>query len=187
MLRLLFMRLNTPMYTQWFYPRTITQYTDSPDHVPWIEGPDMQFIRYPGGNLLGTTKPLLKIANTTVNDISMKTYFLKLSNWDLDSVVGNIGGIELELNMNRGGRITDDSIMIMKEDKRVGLNLATADLSPTKKYGTTSSDWNVRFTPQSISNQVFSISLRFRSHPEWPHRETPRIDYVRLRILLNNT
>jgi hypothetical protein len=175
------------MYTQWLYPQTITQYTESEEHIPWREGADMQFIRYPGGNLLGTVAPLLRIANTTVKDIAMKTYYLKLSDWNLDQIFQKIVGIELELAMNRGGRITDDSIMIMKPNKRVGNNLANIDLSPIKQYGGTSSQWNYKFTPQNLTNEVFSISLRFRSHPEWPHRETPRIDYVRLRALLETS
>ena len=173
------------MYTTWFYPQTISQYTESEEHIPWRDGPDMQFVKYPGGNLLGTVAPLLRIANTTVNDIVMKTYYLKLSDWNLNQISGNVTGIQLELNMNRGGRITDDSVMIMKNNIRVGQNMANIDLSPMKQYGLASNQWNYRFTPTNLSNEVFAISLRFRSHPEWPHRETPRIDYVRLRALID--
>ena len=96
------------MSTPWFYSNTITQYGEVPSHISW-DNEDSGFAALKSNNneSIMTTKELLHIANPTTNDIKMKTYYLNLVNFNMINLPLVISGIEVEVEMNRGGRITD--------------------------------------------------------------------------------
>jgi hypothetical protein len=129
-----------------------------------------------------TTKDLLHIARDPRHDILQKTYFLKLTGFNFFDFTGPILGVEARLVMNRGGRITDETIQLCLNDNLIGKNMATLDLDVDKIYGSENDSWGINLNMTDIENPSFGIVLRFQSHPRWPHKTSPLIDAVELRI-----
>jgi hypothetical protein len=168
------------MPTKWYYPNNISQYAEVQEHVPWVE--DFHKIKHPDGNFLRLSKTLLHIANSRTNDLKMKTYYLILEDFQIDNCPQIISGIEVEINMNRGGRITDDTVQLRYNSNFVGVNKADFDLAPKKIYGNQSDLWDTSLTKLQVENNTFGIGVRFQSHPSWPHNEYAKVDYIRLRL-----
>lgn len=169
------------MPTAWFYPNIVTQSCEIEEHVPWINENDFLFLKHADGIYVTLSKPLLHISNSVVNDVKMKTYYLNLSDFRITGLPNTISGIEVEVNMNRGGRITDETVQLTYQDQIIGKNYADFDLSPKKLYGGSSDLWSIQLTASEIASSDFGIKIRFQSHPSWPHCEYAKIDYVRLR------
>ena len=170
------------MYTQWFFPTTVSQYAEIEEDIAWNDDNSFLNLKHADGTFLTLSRPLLRIANPTVNDIKMKTYYLKLTNFNVIFPFNQLNGVELELNMNRGGRITDDTIQLLYDDAAIGENLINLDLAPKKLYGGPTDLWGAALTQEMIEDTSFGVLLRFQSHPAWPHREYAKIDYARLRF-----
>jgi hypothetical protein len=171
------------MSTQWFYPTTVSQYCEIPQHISWQDdGTGYSSIKYDDGNCLPTTAPLLHIANTVVNDVKMKTYFLVLTQYNVSDLPVAISGIETEISMNRGGRITDETIQLQYNGAFIGVNKADFSLDVKKSYGGPMDLWDANLTSGILTDPSFGIGVRFQSHPSWPHRESPKIDYIRIRV-----
>lgn len=170
------------MPTPWFYPNTVNQTYEVIEHVPWVDENNFLSIKHPDGTFLSLSAPLLHIANSMVNDLKMKTYFLNLSNFKITYLPTTISGVEVQINMNRGGRITDETIQLMYNGSFIGENKATFDLSPLKMFGGPTDLWGTTLTSNMLANSLFGIGVRFQSHPSWPHSEYPRIDYIRVRV-----
>jgi len=170
------------MYTKWFYPNAVSQYAEIEEDIAWNGDNSFLNLKHADGTFLTLSKPLLRIANTTVNDIKMKTYYLKLTDFQVNLTFNQLNGVEFELNMNRGGRITDDTIQLLYEDESIGDNLINIDLAPIKMYGGSDDLWGAQLTKEMVEDNSFGVLLRFQSHPAWPHREYAKIDYTRLRF-----
>jgi len=84
--------------------------------------------------------------------------------------------------MNRYGRITDDTIQLTLDDEIIGSNKADLILDLNKIYGSDSDMWSTSLSSSDIVNSSFGIIMRFQSHPNWPHKCSPFIDAVELRI-----
>lgn len=171
------------MSTPWFYSNTITQYGEVPSHVSWAnEDGGFAALKSNNNESIMTTKELLHIANPTTNDIKMKTYYLNLVNFNMINLPLVISGIEVEIEMNRGGRITDETIQLLLNDSHIGDNQASYPLSQNTVYGSETSTWGVNLTPAMLQDPTFGLSIRYQSHPSWPHRESPKLEYIRLRV-----
>lgn len=170
------------MPTAWFYPNTVSQYYEVTAHVPWNNVGNFFSIKHPDGGSLSLSAPLLHIANPTVNDLKMKTYFLALSEFNVIDLPETISGIEVEINMNRQGRITDDTIQLRYNNQFVGENKANFNLDPNKTYGSNTDLWGASWDYSTITDPSFGIGVRFQSHPSWPHNAYPKIDYIRVRV-----
>lgn len=172
------------MSTSWFYPNSVTQDYEVIEHISWNDVNNFSSLKHPDGNFCTLSAPLLHIANSYTNDIKMKTWFLYLTQFNIPSAVipSPVNGIEVEINMNRGGRITDETIQLLYNGNFVGENQANFDLSPKKLYGGSLDLWGISPTNSILTNSTFGVGVRFQSHPSWPHNEYPRIDYIRLRI-----
>jgi hypothetical protein len=84
--------------------------------------------------------------------------------------------------MNRFGRITDDTVQLCLNNNEIGENRANLLLDPIKTYGSQNDLWETTLTNSDVLNPTFGIILRFQSHPRWPHKSTPMIDSVQIRI-----
>lgn len=171
------------MPTSWTNPTIITQYGEHPNHIAWdlINNPDG--LKYSDANSLKTVKDLLFISNPTANNIRMKTWFLSTSGYNFQNLPEIISGIEVLLTMKRGGRITDDTVQLQYNDGLIGKNKADFNLDMIKTYGGPSDLWGVELiSPSIISDPSFGVTLRFQSHPSRPHRETPLIDSLKIKI-----
>lgn len=172
------------MTTSWFYPNSVTQDYEVVEHIPWNDVNNFSTLKHPDGNFCTLSAPLLHIANSYTNDVKMKTWYLYLTQFNISSaaIPASISGLEVELNMNRGGRITDDTIQLLYNGNLIGENRADFDLSPKKLYGGVTDLWGITPTISLLTNSTFGVAVRFQSHPSWPHNEYPRIDYIRVRI-----
>jgi len=173
------------MSTLWFFPNNVIQSGEIIQHVAWKgESEGFAAIKRAGSDFLVVEKDLLHISNPTTHDIKMKTYYLYLSDFRMTDLPGTIAGIEVAVNMKRGGRITDDTIQLRYNNDFIGLNKATASLENEKIYGGSLDLWDVEvpLTPEMLSDISFGVGLRFQSHPMWPHRESPMINHVKIRI-----
>lgn len=170
------------MPTQWTYPTIVTQHAEVEQHIPWVES-KFNAIKTPDiSNYLTTTKELLHISNFTTNDIKMKTYFLFATGFNFINLPDIPVGIEVEVNVLRGGRLTDETIQLILNNEAVSGNKADYLLDMNKIYGSETDMWELTIDPINIATSDFGVGIRYQSHPSWPHRESPRLDYIRMRV-----
>lgn len=173
------------MTSNWALPRVVTQYSEEgaeQAHISWIDTNNFYSLKYLDGKSIKTSSELLHIAREPKHDITQKTYFLKITNFNFLNLPSSISGIELRLSIKRFGRITDDTVQLILNDELVGENQADLNLNPIKIYGGQTEMWNSNLTIADIQDPSFGVLLRFKSHPHWPHRCSPLIDAVELRI-----
>ena len=73
------------MTTNWTLPRTITQYAEvggEDAHVSWQETDDFHGLKDLDGKSVRTTRDLIHIAREPRHDLTEKTYYLKLTNFN---------------------------------------------------------------------------------------------------------
>lgn len=171
------------MTTNWAFAGTIIQEAEILQHAKW-RGEDTGFsgIKSDLYGAINTETDLYYIANPTVNNRRTKTYYLHLTNFALTNVPDIISGVEVLIAMNRRGRITDDTIQLRFDDEFIGDNLADFKLDQTKIFGNETDTWNCDLTKEMVSDASFGVGLRFQSHPNWPHKDSPLINYVKLRV-----
>ena len=176
------------MTTYWTTPTNINQYAEAgaeEAHIGW------NIIS--NRNPILTIKPLLHIARQPKNDITMKTYFLSFTGYNFENLPETITGINCRVNMNRHGRIADETIQLTYQGNLIGSNQCmpafdphnhASTLSPITVYGGDISNWEVKdgIGLSTITDTSFGIVLRFRSHPAWPHTTTPQINAVEIQI-----
>ena len=170
------------MPTPWTYPTIVTQHAEVDQHISWDES-KFHCIKNADGQYLPTTKELIHIANPTVNDIKNKTNYLFLKGFNFVNLPTTISGIEAEICINRGGRISDETVQLMYNGTFISDNTADYSLDITKIYGSPTSIWGEsNITNIMLADPEFGIGVRYQSHPSWPHRESPKLDYIRLRV-----
>lgn len=174
------------MTTFWATPQLVSQYTESDTenvYVQWDEQDNFNAIKSLNGRSLGTLKCLEHISRSPKTDITNKTYYLKVTNFNFQNLPNTISGIELRLSMQRSGRVTDDTIQLCYKNNPIGDNLANLDVSPIKIYGSPTSLWSVEnLTPTMVNDISFGIIFRFKAHPKFPHKTGAFVDAVELRI-----
>lgn len=173
------------MTTNWTLPRSVTQYSEPGGeavHIPWLDADDFYGLKNLDGKSIRTTRDLLHIAREPRHDVKEKTYYLKITNFNFINLPITLTGIELKLSMNRLGRITDETIQLFLNDELIGDNHASLDLNLIKIYGSETDTWNTTLTMSDIQNSSFGVVIRLQSHPKWPHKSSPLIDAVELRI-----
>jgi hypothetical protein len=173
------------MTSNWALPTQIIQYAESgaeESHIPWTEVDNFYSLKNVDGKSIKTERDLLHIARDPKKDITEKTYFLKLTGFNFLNVPSTISGIEVKLTMNRFGRITDDTVQLCLNNNEIGENRANLLLDPIKTYGNQNDLWETTLTNSDVLNPTFGIILRLQSHPRWPHKSTPMVDSVQIRI-----
>jgi hypothetical protein len=170
------------MTTTWTLPNAVDQYAETGGetaHISWINFSGLSSL---DGRSTRTSKDLIHIAVDERHDLTNKTYFLKLTNFSFIKLPEVLSGIEVRISMNRGGRITDETVQLCINNNLIGDNQASLEMSPIKLYGSDTSKWNTQLTMNDIQNPTFGVVIRFQSHPRWPHKSSPLIDAVELRI-----
>ena len=166
------------MPTKWSYPNTVTQYAESDVHIPWLNV-DENFDEI---NLVRSSKDLVHIANSMMNDYKTKTYFLVCTEFDWVNLPENPTGIELYVNVRRTGRITDDTVQLYL-NQPLGNNLADFQIADIKVYGGETELWGIEgLTKEMIDDPEFGIVLRYQSHPTMPHQTAPYMTHVQMRV-----
>jgi hypothetical protein len=174
------------MATEWTLPTAIRQYaepTAEDVHVRWNDRDGFAALQNVNGSLIRTERPLLHIARSPKADITMKTYYLELTGYNFENLPEFITGIEARLTANRRGRITDEQISLCLNGQLTGKNQADLSLAPIKIYGGETALWGTRqLSVSDLQNSSFGITVRFQSHPQWPHSDGASVDSVELRI-----
>lgn len=170
------------MTTNWTLPSIIEQYAEpggEDAHISWVNFSGLASL---DGKSTKTSRDLTHIAVDERHDLTNKTYYLKLTNFNFTRLPETLSGIEVRVSMNRGGRITDETVQLCINNNLIGDNQASLEMSPIKIYGSDASKWNTQLTMNDIQNSTFGVVIRFQSHPRWPHKSSPLIDAVELRI-----
>lgn len=173
------------MASNWALPTIIEQYSESnyeDIHIPWISENNFENIKTKNGKHLKLSRDILHIARDPKTDIKEKTYFLKCTGFNFINLPTIISGIELKLTANRFGRITDDTIQLIFNNELLGENLASLTLEQTQIYGDRTDKWNTTITIENVLTNLFGVVIRFKSHPNWPHKSNIFVDSVELRI-----
>jgi hypothetical protein len=173
------------MTTNWTLPTNVIQYAEEGGeeaHISWLETNDFHGLKDIDGKSVRTTRDLVHIARDPRHDILQKTYYLKLTGFNFLNLSDTLSGIEMRLTINRYGRITDETIQLCSAGVLVGENQASLNLDTKKLYGNASSSWGSNLNMSYVQDLSFGVILRFQSHPNWPHRSSPLIDAVELRI-----
>lgn len=171
------------MATTWTYSNKIHQYSEEGAesiHIQW-SNIDVNRVSSNDNNSITTNGNLYHIARSPKHDILSKTYYIVFTDFKFQNVPETISGIELKLNTNRKGRITDDTVCLFKESI-IGDNKAIVEILPSKIYGDSTDLWGTNLTKSDIIDKNFGVILRFKSHPKWPHNDPMFINAVELRI-----
>lgn len=177
--------VNKSMTSNWALPTIITQYAEEgaeDAHISWNDINGFSSLKNLDGKFIKTTSDLVHIAREPRHDITQKTYFLRITGFNFINLPAVVSGIEMKLTMNRFGRITDDTVQLCIDNNVIGDNQATLDLNPIKTYGSQTSVWGSNLTISDVQNSSFGITLRFKSHPRWPHKSSAMIDSVQVRV-----
>jgi hypothetical protein len=177
--------VNKSMTSNWALPTNIIQYAEEgaeDAHISWIETDSFSGLKSADGRSIKTSGELVHIAREPRHDITQKTYFLKITGFNFINLPDTVSGIEMKLSMNRFGRITDDTVQLCVNDQLIGENQATLDLNPIKIYGDQTSMWDTNLSISDVQNPSFGVTLRFKSHPRWPHKSSAMIDVVQVRV-----
>lgn len=173
------------MATIWTIPSNISQYPEEGAdnfHIRWVSSTNFNELSMLDGKSLKTERDLIHIARDPKHDITDKTYYLKLTNFKFSNLPNILSGIELKMSINRFGRITDDTVQLILNNQLIGENIANLNLDMKKIYGTSSDLWGTNLTVESLNDPSFGVVLRFKSHPNWPHKSSPFIDAIEIKI-----
>jgi hypothetical protein len=173
------------MTSNWTLPTSVIQYAEPGAEnydVSWNDVNNFHSLKYRDGRYIKTSRDLLHIAIQPKHDFVEKTYFLKIIGFNFINLPNTLSGIEMRLTMNRYGRISDETIQLCLDDNLIGDNQTKLGLDPITIYGSNIDVWNSALTITDIKNPTFGVILRFRSHPNWPHKNSALIDAVELRV-----
>jgi hypothetical protein len=171
------------MTTQWTTPTLVEQYAEDDSHIQWVNVDNFQpLLTVNSGGVVSAT-PLYHIARSPKYDIKNKTYYIRATGFNFINLPTILSGIAVRLTMNRGGRITDETIQLCLENQAIGTNKADLPLEPITIYGGDSDMWKVdSIDISTVQDASFGVTLRFQSHPHWPHKTTPIINAIEIQI-----
>jgi hypothetical protein len=172
--------------SQWYNPSAVSQNTDEDAKlIRWQEP-----LRFP----ILTAKDLIHIAGTGgpgpgMTDVRDKTVALTFTNFGFTNVPNNINGIEMQLDVDRRGRISDSEIFLVYNNEIIGSNQTNYDQDAESHlinfnkniYGGTENMWGATITPEMLQDPSFGVLVRLISHPFYPHRCGATIRQVSLR------
>ena len=191
--------------TRWAVPNKVSQITESEAHVAWDAAAFSYLQDDNDSTFVKTIKPLLHIPNSFSGDRTMKTWYILASGFNLFDAPDIVTGIVVQMQVDRGGRITDETVQLRTVSTwtsfngTIGVNKADAGLDMIKIYGGAIDLWDLdkvvtgyigstaqQIIRQAIVNPDFGIAIRFQSHPSWPHSVAPRIGSIKVRLIYDD-
>lgn len=174
------------MTTPWTNPTTITQFADEGAenvHIPWDSSNNFAAMKSDNEQGVGSVNALYHIARSPKTDTGSKTYYIRATGYNFYNLPDEVSGIELKLKTRRGGRVSDDVVQLCLNNAELGENRADLIVNPLKYYGSNSDLWgSTSIDREIVQDSTFGVTLRFRSHPKFPHRDAVFIDSVQIRI-----
>jgi len=174
-------------------PTLISQYADNTDiQISW-RSEDLNLLLYPDQTGVSTVKPLVHIARSPKLDTSDQTWFIQATGFKFNNLPNRISEVIAVVKMNRGGRISDDTIQLCYQGQLIGHNQAQMAydtnlnqnyLTNTTRYGGPTDTWGVKnLTTSMVQDDSFGITLKYKSHPQWPHSTAPILYSVDIQII----
>jgi len=121
----------------------------------------------------------------------MRTQQLRVTGFGVN-ITGTVVGCEIEIQGQRYNRCADWDIRLVHagdkigDNQRIKIELNDRDqpnyISNTETYGSSTSTWGADLSAAVINDPTFGVSIELVSHPITPHRDTPSIDSVSLRV-----
>ena len=171
------------MTTSWTLPSHVDQYAEPGAELIDIAWEYLDNIKSLDNRSAQSNGNLIHSARSPKLDIKNKTYFIRATGFNFQNLPATISGIEVRLNTRRYGRATDDTVELCLDGIALGENQATRDILPQKIYGSEISVWNAEsISVSDVQNNTFGVVIRFRAHPDWPHKDPVLIDSVEMRI-----
>lgn len=174
------------MTTAWTLPTILTQFAEEgaeDKHISWDDSTNLEALKNSDGRSVQTNGTLDHIARSPKHDLKNKTYYIRATGFNFVNLPQTISGIEVKVNARRYGRATDDTIQLCYNSENIGENKASITIKPEKVYGGGTDIWSVESLSNSIvTNSSFGILIRFKAHPNWPHRDPVLLDSVEMRI-----
>lgn len=163
-----------------FLSQTLFQFAeDEIADIPWSIQPNTPSM---------SQEDLKTTMNTSTGLQRSRTWYLTYSNFNFKDLPSNITGIQLDLRSRRRGRVMDETVCLSYDDQLISDNktqyisddLQHLYINDTMTYGGPGDLWNIQgFDFNSIvNNPLFGITLRFQSHPSYPHRDPVIVDSV---------
>jgi hypothetical protein len=174
------------MATVWFNPQLISQYAEDGAedvHIRWDDSTGYANLTTGSNGSIGTLGSLVNIARSPKPNITNKTYYLKMTRYNLTGLPDTISGIELAIKSRRVGRVTDETVSLTYNNALLGDNQASLIINPTTGYGGETFLWGLdSITKEMLQDPSFGVVVRFKSHPSWPHNDPMDLISVQLRI-----
>jgi hypothetical protein len=178
----------TTITSPWALSQTVIQFSEDPSNVAWDDSGNFVYVKSYDKSYIKTVTPMSHIANSFGGDRRQKTNFLYFTNFKFKNIPIEVTGLEAKILMNRGGRITDDTVQLRYKDQWIGKNYAISSLGMINWYGGWTDTWGVDLKALGdidvnalINDPSFGIGIRYQSHPQYPHFVSPMIEYVSLR------
>jgi hypothetical protein len=173
-------------------PTSIFQYAEDPtNQISW-RSDMLHFLAYSSQGGVTTVTPLTHIARSPKLDITNQTWFIQATGFNFNNLPSIISGITATVKMNRGGRVSDDTVQLCYQGVLIGDNKAQVAyddhlnhsyLTDITQYGNINDNWNIKnLTSAVLQDPSFGITMRFKSHPMWPHKTTPILYSVDIQI-----
>jgi hypothetical protein len=174
------------MTTPWAFPSNISQFSESGAeeiHISWNDANNLEEIKSLDSRSIQSNGSLYHIARSPKKDLKNKTYFIRATGFNFQNLPNVLSGIELKINTRRYGRATDDTIQLCLNGSDIGDNKATLEIKPEKTYGGNIDLWSTEnISIDNVRDPTFGITIRFKAHPNWPHKDPIMVDSVEMRI-----
>jgi hypothetical protein len=176
------------MTTPWTVPSRLFQYPETGAetvHVAWREDEFNSVLNSgstPGFQSLNLDGVLEHISRSPKYDVTNKTYYLQATGYRFTNLPEILSGVEFRFTARRMGRCADDTVQLCLNSELIGENQASTFLDPMQLYGGGNNMWTSNLTLQDIQNPSFGVTVRLRSHPNWPHRDSAGIIGMEMRI-----
>ena len=193
------------MTTYTYYPTALASISD-PSLTAWNTQGNLAGVDF---NQVKTVTPLRSISvnlagSTSSKDANppatveirdeiryMRTQQLRVTGFGAN-ITGTVVGCEITLEGQRYNRCADWDIRLVHQGDKIGDNqrrvieLNDSDqpnyVSNRETYGGIANTWGATLTPAIVNDPTFGVSIELTSHPITPHRDTPSIDSVSLRV-----
>ena len=125
------------------------------------------------------------LSNNLITNYSIEQSTTKnrpITNFNFENLPETVSGIAFRLTVNRSGRVFDDTVQLTYNGELIGENKCSRTVDPIQLYGDSTDLWTVENINDIIQDPSFGITIRMKSHPDWPHKTTPILKGLELQI-----
>lgn len=161
-------------WTAYHYPRAIAYF--AADGTGWVDTR--------GG--LSTHRNIIMVdslvgtATSSGQILASDCRALLLTDFGFDAQQGQLRGIEVETQIDRSGRVIDQTLQLAMNGELIGRNQARDSVADRQIYGSESDLWGLTTVDYASSN--FGLVLDLRANAQTPSSERPILREVMIRL-----